>query len=164
MNRLPYRNESFDVVLASATTHHSPDLPGLMKELARVVRPGGWLLVLNDPVHGLLKHAFNRLANWSRKGGVRNELIHENEYSPLAYRRLARQNNMELHESFFSVYYDRKLREGNVAGVRFAPLARVAVLAWKIPPLRWFLSKAMLLPAQLLIGLELNAIFLKRSG
>ena len=30
MNNLPYQNEMFDVVLMSATSHHSPDLPGLM--------------------------------------------------------------------------------------------------------------------------------------
>ena len=161
MNRLPYRDGAFDVVFASATTHHTPHLPTLMKELCRVVKPGGRLLVLNDPSHGVVKHAFNKLTSWGKKGGTRNELIHENEYSPLAYKSLATAEGLSLVESFFSVYYDEKLQAGNVKGVRFAALGTAVSLAWKVKPVRWFLSKAMLLPGQLLIGLEINMIFQK---
>ncbi|HET6573004.1 MAG TPA: class I SAM-dependent methyltransferase [Fimbriiglobus sp.] len=164
MNRLPYRNGVFDVVLLSATSHHSPDLPGLMSELARVIRPGGWVLLLNDPTHGVFKHALDRFGLGSRKGGDRHELVNENEYPVSAYRRLARASGFDESESFFSVYYDQKLRSGQVAGVRFSPLARLASLVWRIAPLRSLLHKVALYPGQMIIGLELNLILRKRSG
>ena len=164
MNRLPWKNESFDLVYASATTHHSPHLPTLMKELCRVVKPGGWLLVLNDPSHGIVKHAFNTLTAWGKKGGERNELIHENEYSPISYKRLARANGMMLVESFFCATTTASSATAMSEGVRFAALGTLASLAWKAAPLRWFLSKVMLLPAQVTIGLEINMIFRKPAN
>lgn len=164
MNRLPYRNEMFDVVVASATSHHSPDLPGLLAEFARVTRPSGYVLLLNDPTSGAFKHALDRFGFGTQLGGSRHDLVNENEYSVAAYRRLAKAAGFAITESFFSVYYDRKLRSGNVRGVRFAPLAKLVSLAWRIAPLRWILQKTALYPAQMLIGLELNMILQKHSG
>ena len=162
MNRLPYRGESFDVVLLSATSHHSPDLRGLLAELARVTRPGGHVLLLNDPTHGLLKHSLNRFKLGAKKGGDRHHLVNENEYSVAAYRRLAKAAGFDIVESFFSVYYDQQLREGRLTGVRFGPLARLASLAWRVGPLRSLLKKAALYPGQMLLGLELNMVLRKR--
>jgi SAM-dependent methyltransferase len=162
MNNLPYRNAVFDVVLLSATSHHSPDLPGLLAELSRVTRPGAWVLLLNDPTDGLFKHALDRIGMGAKKGGERHALVNENEYPVSAYRRLARATGFDVVESFFSVYYDQKLRSGDVAGVRFSLLARLASLAWRIGPLRTLLKKVALYPGQMIIGLELNLILRKR--
>jgi SAM-dependent methyltransferase len=163
MNRLPFRDGTFDVVLLSATSHHSPDLPGLMAELSRVTRPGGWVLLLNDPTLGLFKHALDRFGMGTRKGGDRHSLVNENEYPVSAYRRLARRSGFDLAESFFSVYYDMKLRSGQVSGVRFAPLAKLVSRLWQLDFLRSVLSRAALYPGQMLIGLELNLILRRRS-
>ncbi|HLX59639.1 MAG TPA: class I SAM-dependent methyltransferase [Planctomycetota bacterium] len=162
MNRLPWQNESFEIVVMSAASHHSPDLPGLMRELARVTKPGGRVLLLNDPTEGWLKHALDWCGLGSKKGGERHALVNENEYSAAAYRREAKANGFALQESFFSVYYDEKLRSGQVSGVRFAPLAKLVSWLWRIAPLRWLLLKTALYPGQLLIGLELNMILEKR--
>ncbi len=50
MQRLPFKDASFDAVVATATLHHSPGLEGLARELARVTRPGGLLLAANEPL------------------------------------------------------------------------------------------------------------------
>ncbi|MDI7251117.1 class I SAM-dependent methyltransferase [Candidatus Solincola sp.] len=50
MHRLPFREDSFDVVAATATLHHSPDLPALLAEVRRVLRPGGLLVAANEPL------------------------------------------------------------------------------------------------------------------
>lgn len=163
MNNLPYRNEMFDVVLMSATSHHSPDLPGLMRELARVAKPGGWVLVLNDPTDGVLKHALDRFGMGTKKGGGRHHDVNENEYSAATYLRLAKANGFEVTESFFSIYYDEKLRSGQVSGVRLAQLAKLVSLLWKVSPIRRFLLRTALYPGQLLIGLELNLVLRKQS-
>lgn len=51
MHRLPFRDAAFDAVVATATLHHSPDLPALLREAARVLRPGGLLLAANEPLY-----------------------------------------------------------------------------------------------------------------
>jgi 2-polyprenyl-3-methyl-5-hydroxy-6-metoxy-1,4-benzoquinol methylase len=43
--RLPYENESMDVVLAAEIVEHVVDTQGFINEIARVVRPGGAVLL-----------------------------------------------------------------------------------------------------------------------
>jgi malonyl-CoA O-methyltransferase len=44
MSRLPLRDQVVDVVLSGLALGHAPDLAGCMREVARVLRPGGVLL------------------------------------------------------------------------------------------------------------------------
>jgi SAM-dependent methyltransferase len=39
--RLPFRTESFDVVYSNGVLHHTPDTAGAIREVHRVLRPGG---------------------------------------------------------------------------------------------------------------------------
>lgn len=39
--RLPFRSESFDVVYSNGVLHHTPDTAGSIREVYRVLRPGG---------------------------------------------------------------------------------------------------------------------------
>lgn len=47
--RLPFADESFDLVIGHAILHHIPDLAGAFKEFARVLAPGGTLLFAGEP-------------------------------------------------------------------------------------------------------------------
>jgi ubiquinone/menaquinone biosynthesis C-methylase UbiE len=47
--RLPFADESFDLVLGHAVLHHIPDLPRAFAELERVLAPGGTLLFAGEP-------------------------------------------------------------------------------------------------------------------
>ena len=138
MNRLPFRDGYFDVVLMSATSHHSPDLDLTIGEIARVTRPGGVVLVLNDPIHGVAKHSLYKLRGTPgfAKGGGRTELIHENEYTVGQYRRSFRRHGLRLRASLFPGYYDEKLSSGDVGGVRWSSIARAVSLLWRVRPLR----------------------------
>lgn len=44
---LPLESASVDVAVASMTAHHWPDVPAAVRELVRVLRPGGSLLVVD---------------------------------------------------------------------------------------------------------------------
>jgi ubiquinone/menaquinone biosynthesis C-methylase UbiE len=47
--RLPYVDGSFDMVVGHSFLHHVPDVPAAVRELFRVVRPGGVVALLHEP-------------------------------------------------------------------------------------------------------------------
>ncbi len=47
--RLPFEDESFDLVLGHAVLHHIPDLPRAFAEFARMLAPGGTVLFAGEP-------------------------------------------------------------------------------------------------------------------
>jgi len=47
--RLPFADESFDLVLGHAVLHHIPDLDRAFTEFHRVLRPGGMLVFAGEP-------------------------------------------------------------------------------------------------------------------
>ena len=49
MEDLPYPDEYFDLVLGHAILHHVPDVRGALKEVYRVLRPGGVCLLAGEP-------------------------------------------------------------------------------------------------------------------
>jgi ubiquinone/menaquinone biosynthesis C-methylase UbiE/uncharacterized protein YbaR (Trm112 family) len=59
--RLPFEEDSFDVVFARGLLHHLPDPGAGAQEMARVLRPGGVALVL-DPNRTVISELPRRLA------------------------------------------------------------------------------------------------------
>jgi SAM-dependent methyltransferase len=160
MNRLPFRDDYFDVVVMSATSHHSPDLDRTMGEIARVMRRGGVFLLLNDPIHGAAKHLWDKLtgcANFA-KGSIRHSLIHENEFTIGEYRRSFRKHGFRLRASLFPAYYDEKLMSGKVDGVRWSVVAKGVSKMWRVPALRGAIKAVGLPVGQRVLGLEMNVI------
>jgi ubiquinone/menaquinone biosynthesis C-methylase UbiE len=47
--RLPFEDRSFDLVFGHAVLHHLPDLDASLRELHRVLRPGGTLVFCGEP-------------------------------------------------------------------------------------------------------------------
>jgi ubiquinone/menaquinone biosynthesis C-methylase UbiE len=47
--RLPFADESFDLVVGHAVLHHIPDLEGAVREFVRVLRPGGTIAFCGEP-------------------------------------------------------------------------------------------------------------------
>src|SRR5262249_25299037 len=45
LNRPALRNGAFDVVYASGVLHHTPDPPAAFSRIARLTRPGGWIIL-----------------------------------------------------------------------------------------------------------------------
>ncbi len=62
--RLPFRDGAFDKLVCTNSFHHYPDHRAALKEMRRVLKPGG-LMVLVDPRSD---HLFGRLAiDWGEK-------------------------------------------------------------------------------------------------
>ena len=47
---MPFENNSFDLVYGREVLHHANDLPLLCLEAARLLKPGGWLLISRETV------------------------------------------------------------------------------------------------------------------
>lgn len=52
MNELPFRDKIFDIVFITASLHHSSDISITLKEVYRVLKPMGRLILINEPVGG----------------------------------------------------------------------------------------------------------------
>ena len=51
LEALPLRPRSFDAVVAAASLHYAVDVRAVLTEAARVLRPGGVLIVADSPVY-----------------------------------------------------------------------------------------------------------------
>ncbi|WP_026426140.1 class I SAM-dependent methyltransferase [Actinokineospora inagensis] len=47
--RIPYDDDSFDLVVGHAVLHHIPDLPAAFREIRRVLKPGGRFVFAGEP-------------------------------------------------------------------------------------------------------------------
>jgi SAM-dependent methyltransferase len=52
VSRLPFPNDQFDVVTAIETQYYWPDLPSDMREILRVLKPGGKLVIIAESYKG----------------------------------------------------------------------------------------------------------------
>lgn len=55
MNDLPFRKERFDLIFVNATLHHSTDLSMTVRQMNRVLKPGGRIVIISEPVVGLFQ-------------------------------------------------------------------------------------------------------------
>jgi SAM-dependent methyltransferase len=163
MHDLPFADGSFDIVLYSATTHHGGPLDRVFHEAARVTRPGGYVINVNEPIRGAFKHIGRRVTKGRQEASYRNELVHEHEYSIAEYLRAFRRAGLTIEQSLFSDYYDQRLRQGRVRGVRFARLAKVVSELWKKDTFRALVRQPALWLGQRTIGLQMNVVLRKRG-
>jgi SAM-dependent methyltransferase len=61
--RLPFDDDSFDLVFGHAVLHHLPDLAAAFREFRRVLRPGGVVAFCGEP-----SHYGDRIAAWPKRG------------------------------------------------------------------------------------------------
>ena len=52
VSHLPFPDDKFDIVTAIETQYYWPDLPGDMKEILRVLKPGGRLMIVAESYKG----------------------------------------------------------------------------------------------------------------
>jgi ubiquinone/menaquinone biosynthesis C-methylase UbiE len=83
---LPFPEESLDAVFANMYLHHCPDPLAALREMARILRPGGRLVItdIDEHSHTWMKKemadlwlGFNRsqLRNWMREAGLVNVIM-----------------------------------------------------------------------------------------
>lgn len=84
---LPFRNASFEACLCSETVEHVPDDRAVIRDIHRVLKPGGALL-LTVPCLLAFVGLGRRVAKWARRGGAILHPTHLREYTYLSAKRL----------------------------------------------------------------------------
>lgn len=156
MDRLPFRDASFTLVTMSASLHHSEDPVATLKEAARVLRPGGTLLCVNEPVKGLFRDEKPILHG---RGDEAGEHIH-----PLdAYLRFFRAAGLGEPRLHFPGWIDRRLSRREWNGViYYNRLLPAAGALWRLGPVRALAHGPLLRPLTRVFGLTLIAQGTKR--
>ena len=72
---LPFADASFDAVYCVATLHHALDLTQMVREMARVARPGAIVAGLNEGTRGVLRSPENPEQEAEKALGI-NEHVH----------------------------------------------------------------------------------------
>jgi SAM-dependent methyltransferase len=105
---LPYRSGAFGSVYANSVVEHIPDPQRVLPELARVLRPGGLLIltVPSDRFHSLLhgvKTAPNPAAARAYAEGVDRLFAHHHYHTPGEWRALFRDAGLDLTQATYYV-------------------------------------------------------------
>jgi SAM-dependent methyltransferase/uncharacterized protein YbaR (Trm112 family) len=72
---LPFADATFDVTYCVATLHHALDLPKMVREMARVTKPGGVVAGLNEGTRGIARSSDNPEQAGEKELGI-NEHVH----------------------------------------------------------------------------------------
>lgn len=78
MNQLPFKDETFDLVFASAAIHHSQNLEKVSSEIFRCLKSGGRFVFLREPMRG--KRAKNDFAKLQKDLGVSENLYSKEQW------------------------------------------------------------------------------------
>lgn len=60
---MPYQDNTFDYVTCASSLHHHPNPLQSVKEMVRVLKPGGKLLILDMCIEGLIRQLFFKIEN-----------------------------------------------------------------------------------------------------
>jgi SAM-dependent methyltransferase len=84
MDRIPFANGQFDLVIFNASFHYSTDYPQTTREALRLLRPGGSVVILDTPYYtdesSGAAMVREREAEFERKYGFRSNSIPSSEF------------------------------------------------------------------------------------
>lgn len=55
---IPLRDNSVDYITVNSVLHHVPDIASFLKEISRILKPGGFLMIGHEPNKNFLKNRF----------------------------------------------------------------------------------------------------------
>ena len=87
---VPFEDETFDVVWSNGVLHHTGDTDGSLKEIARLLKPGGWMWLYLYGSGGIYWHMVDWVRDTLRAGGIHvSECIAQLRLQNVPVRRIA---------------------------------------------------------------------------
>ena len=90
-SKIPFKNNFFDIAITSQFIKHTPEYKQVIAEMARVVRPGG-AIIIDFPNHYSITNFFTKLRVFFGK------LRHYNFFSLKDIRGIAKENALEIEQ------------------------------------------------------------------
>jgi ubiquinone/menaquinone biosynthesis C-methylase UbiE/uncharacterized protein YbaR (Trm112 family) len=152
MTQLPMVDSVFDVVFSSAAVHHASDLTQTFREFSRVLKPNGAIILVNEPVHGVLR-AGQKFGEAEIQAGM-----NEHVYALNAYQQAARMAGF-VPQILFPADLQRQLAGSSP----MPPSVAIKALKPLWPVLRLF-RDLLVVPGHWLIGLTMIMVARKQPA
>ena len=146
--RLPFKDESFDIIFIQSAFQYAEDLNETLKQIYRVLKPGGRLAFVYQGVTGILK---------SRKyyGQNRSILTYLNIFKSIGL-------NTSL---FFPASIIDNMGRGMSERRKFYRIAGIFSILWNnVPFIKKLVTKHGIIPMTLLFGVPISAIVTKPAN
>ncbi len=144
MTSFPVASARCDLVFANAALHHSPDLAATFREIARVLKPGGRGVLVNEPVVGRFER--KRVAAFGKEESA--DGINEHIYRTHEWLGFAEAAGLNLRLEIAQAGIPEKVAARKKEGAN-SLLRRVALDALGSPTLQTALLSAMIGPLAL---------------
>lgn len=140
MHRMPFPDNTFDIVFGSAVLHHSKDLKEAFAEICRVLKPGGRLVLINEAARGALERVHPVFKKMEEKG------FGDTSYTIVAWIRGARAGGFKRVKAVFSSLADDYIMKYKNRGRSCTVKVRAAYFFKKHRRLEGFLLFFMIIP------------------
>lgn len=133
---LPLIPDHFDIVFCAATLHHATNLPLLLRNIQRILRPGGRLVAINEPC---IADATDDEQLWHSPELVRELSYGINETRPRLHEYRKALNQAELREESFFLWNTHGLELHHLASwsTELGILSPQQLHETQPPPPRW---------------------------
>ena len=137
--QLPFPDATFDAVIGRSFVHHIPDLPGLLRDSCRVVKPGGGVLFFSEPAQPgserlrVFKRAYGRLIHRGRSVDGEKALVGTARYV---------RSSEEIERVFKQLGLDGQVVESGITAKYALALWYPVLLKLKLPALSALVNRA----------------------
>lgn len=132
MTSFPVADACCDIVFANAALHHSPDLAATFREVARVLKPGGRAVFVNEPVAGRFER--KRVAAFGKEESA--DGINEHIYRTHEWRAFAQAAGLAFRVEIAQAGIAEKVAARKRSGTSQSLFRRIGLAALTQPALR----------------------------
>ena len=120
MHKMPFLDNSFDIVFGSAILHHSKRLEDVFKEIRRILVPGGRFVLINEASRGVLEKVHPVFKEMEEKG------FQDTSYTVPQFNQAAKRAGFKKVKVIFSSLADDYVTKYKSRGSKYTFKVRLA--------------------------------------
>ncbi|MDP8230533.1 MAG: methyltransferase domain-containing protein [Candidatus Gorgyraea atricola] len=150
MHKTPFGDETFDIIFGSAVLHHSKELSLVFKEMRRILKPDGRLVLINEVARGLFEKV-HPIFEKMQKQGYGDTSYTLTEWQKAAYKggfKNVRIDFLSLADDYITRHKNKDLQDQDSVKLRLAKFFKTHIILEKclsfllIPPRLFFRPKS----------------------